>query len=259
MMMIFLARDGRLRAGWRFLLGVVALAIADIGTGYLAAFIIGSGPPQLFPLLQEPLSLAAILFLFCLLLTVADRVPRHRLAAQGFPRSPDWVRQLCDGLLLGAGLVTVCVVAIAVLGDVSFHITINGRTGLAFLLIFVVLAVAAVKEEVAFRGYPFQRLIEAGGPRWGPIIGIVVLSVLFGMVHWRNPSSTLFSTANTVLIGIVLAVAYLRTGALWFPIGIHFGWNFMLGMVFGLPVSGINEFGVVVQGRAIGPEWLTGA
>jgi hypothetical protein len=155
-------------------------------------------------------------------------------------------------------MVTVCVIAIGVLGDLSFSVTISGRSGLGFVLVFALLLVAAIKEEVAFRGYPFQRLVESGGPRWGPVLGIGVLSVLFGLVHWHNPGSTLFSTANTVLIGIVLAVAYLRTGALWFPIGIHFGWNFMLGVVFGLPVSGFGDFAVVVQGTAKGPTWLTG-
>ena len=258
MLNIFLARDGRLRAGWRFLLGVAAFGIADVGSGYLIAFIIGNGSTALFALLQEPLSLAAAVLLFSVLLTVADRVPHDRLAAQGFPRSGPWLRQLCDGAILGAGMVTACVIAIGVLGDLSFRVTISGRSGLSVVVVFVLLLVAATKEEVAFRGYPFQRLIEAGSPRWGPVLGIVVLSVLFGMVHWHNPSSTIFSTANTILIGIVLAVAYLRTGALWFPIGIHFTWNFMLGVVFGLPVSGFGEFAVVVHGTAKGPAWLTG-
>jgi membrane protease YdiL (CAAX protease family) len=239
-------------------MGVVAFGIADVGSGYLVAFLIGNDSPVLLALLQEPLSLVAALLLFSLLLTVADRVSHDRLAAQGFPRSGPWLRQLCDGVILGAGMVTVCVIAIGALGDLSFSVTMSGRSGLGFVVVFALLLVAAVKEEVAFRGYPFQRLIEGGGPRWGPVLGIVVLSVLFGLVHWHNPSSTLFSTANTVLIGIVLAVAYLRTGALWFPIGIHFGWNFMLGMVFGLPVSGIGDFAVVVHGTARGPAWLTG-
>ena len=49
-----------------------------------------------------------------------------------------------------------------------------------------------------------------------------------------------------MLIGVVLSVAYLRTRALWLPWGIHFAWNATLGLVFGLPVSGIRLFNVVV-------------
>jgi hypothetical protein len=77
-------------------------------------------------------------------------------------------------------------------------------------------------------------------------------------VHWGNPSRTVFSTANTVLIGAVLAIAYLRTRALWVPIGIHLGWNFALGVLYGLPVSGINSFSIFVHGHPGGPLWLTG-
>ncbi|MBI2677472.1 MAG: CPBP family intramembrane metalloprotease [Candidatus Koribacter versatilis] len=258
MLTIFLSRDGRLRAGWRFLLGVTALAAADLGSRYLVGFVIGPGSPILFIFLQEPIALALQVLLFALLLTVADRVSGDRLAAQGLPRYGPWLHQFCDGFLLGGGMVTVCVVAVRLFGGLSFVVAFSAKSLFACFLIFALLLVGAIKEEVAFRGYPFQRLIEGGGPRWGPVLGVVVLSVLFGLVHWHNPSRTLFSTANTVLIGIVLAVAYLRTWALWFPIGIHFGWNFMLGVVFGLPVSGIADFGVLVRGTATGPAWLTG-
>ena len=58
--------------------------------------------------------------------------------------------------------------------------------------------------------------------------------------------------------GVLLAAAYLRSRALWLPWGIHLAWNAVLGVGFGLPVSGLTQFAVVVQGTAQGPEWLTG-
>src|SRR4051812_44116497 len=103
MLNIFLSRDGRLRAGWRFLLGVGALAASEVGSGYLVGFLIGNGSPVLFVFLQQPIALALQLLLFSLLLTIADRVSGDRLAAQGLPRSVPWLRQFADGLLLGAG------------------------------------------------------------------------------------------------------------------------------------------------------------
>src|SRR5664279_2706797 len=59
-------------------------------------------------------------------------------------------------------------------------------------------------------------------------------------------------------IGFLLAIAYLRTKALWLPWGIHFAWNAVLGLLLGLPVSGLRLFNVAVHGTAIGPKWLTG-
>jgi len=105
-----------------------------------------------------------------------------------------------------------------------------------------------------FRGYPFQRLVEAIGSGGA----ILIFSMLFGFVHWMNPGANPWGLLNTVLIGVVLSVAYLRTRALWLPWGLHFAWNTTLGLVFGLPVSGIRMFNVFVHTTAVGPEWLTG-
>ena len=57
---------------------------------------------------------------------------------------------------------------------------------------------------------------------------------------------------------VLLSISYLRTRALWLPWGIHFGWNFALGVLFGLPVSGLRLFNVVVRTAVSGPTWVTG-
>jgi hypothetical protein len=92
----------------------------------------------------------------------------------------------------------------------------------------------------------------------------VALSALFGVVHMGNPHVSdnravqVFAFANTLLVGVVFAIAYLRTRALWFPWGLHFSWNASMGLIFGLPVSGIDDFSVLVHARARGPVWFLG-
>src|SRR5205807_9046091 len=105
-----------------------------------------------------------------------------------------------------------------------------------------------------FRGYPFQRLLEGTGK----IISVSIMAILFGLGHWFNPHATLIGVANTMLVGVLFAIAYLRTRSLWFPWALHFAWNFSLGVLFGLPVSGTMKFAVLGSGAARGPEWLTG-
>ena len=105
-----------------------------------------------------------------------------------------------------------------------------------------------------FRGYPFQRLVEAIGAGGA----ILVFSALFALVHFTNPGANAWGLLNTVAIGVALSVAYLRTRALWLPWGLHFGWNATLGLVFGLPVSGLRLFNVALRTTATGPSWLTG-
>jgi membrane protease YdiL (CAAX protease family) len=91
------------------------------------------------------------------------------------------------------------------------------------------------------------------------IVPILLLSVYFAYGHWENPSRTFFSTANTVLAGVWLSLAYLKTRSLWLPTALHFGWNWTMGAVFGLPVSGllIPQHPLLISTSGA-PLWLTG-
>jgi hypothetical protein len=80
-------------------------------------------------------------------------------------------------------------------------------------------------------------------------------------VHLKNPNVVAgFTFVNTALAGVWLAVAYLKTRSLWFPLGIHWAWNWAMASVFGLPVSGITELASnsLLHGIDLGPAWLTG-
>jgi CAAX protease family protein len=165
-----------------------------------------------------------------------------------------WIRDTLLGAFIGGIIVALAVAIIAIGGSVNFSLTLSYRAWGRLALEIVVLLAGAMAEEVSFRGYPFQRMIDVVGP--AP--AVVIVSLLFGAVHWANPSSSPWSVLNTAVVGVLLCIAYLRTRKLWLPWGIHFGWNFALGVVFGLPVSGLNEFAVIVHGKARGPSWLTG-
>jgi membrane protease YdiL (CAAX protease family) len=99
----------------------------------------------------------------------------------------------------------------------------------------VVLVVGAVGEELLFRGYGFQQLISAFGPR----LSILSTSLLFGWAHTANPAFTRVSMINTALFGLVFGYAYWRTRDLWLPLGMHWAWNFSLAAV-GANVSGLK-------------------
>ena len=124
------------------------------------------------------------------------------------------------------------------------------------LLTFIFFSLAAAFEELMFRGYAFQTILRDAIP---PAIPILVLSIFFGAMHWGNPDSTIFSTVNTILAGIWLSVAYLKTRSLWFATALHVGWNWTMGMIFGLPVSGMKlpHYPILIS-TSEAPKWLTG-
>ncbi len=117
------------------------------------------------------------------------------------------------------------------------------------------LAVPAAAEEALLRGYPLQALTRAWGPAWG--IGIT--SVAFGALHLPNPGLTGLGAANTAAAGVFLGVLYLRTGSLWWATAAHLGWNWGIGYLADLPVSGLDLVNApLVEGVARGPAWWSG-
>ena len=251
---MFATRGGRLHPVWAFVLSAMLSALAFQGCASLAEAVAGSHY-LISELLFRSSLVLVLLGLYSWLLTTADHVEEHRLAAMGLPRVTGAFRQWVSGCALGFGLVLLAIVPI-VLVDPDIHVDVHltSRNLLRLLIVLVVLGAGSLAEELMFRGYPFQRL-EQG---IGAVGAITVFSFLFGAVHLINPGATPWSLANTVLIGVVLAIAYLRTRALWLPWGIHFAWNTTLGLLLGLPVSGLRIFNVLIRTTMKGPAWLTG-
>lgn len=187
---------------------------------------------------------------------VLDQVETDLWGYIGLPLRARAVRQSFVGLAWGGVLITIAIVPLAVTG-LDFSLRFSGHIVVRLAITIVLLVGGALLEELMFRGYPFQRLIEAIGVPGA----IIVLSIFFGAVHLNNPNSGgvwSWGFFNTLAVGVLFAIAYLRTRALWFPLGVHFGWNFFLGVVYGLPVSGIRDFSIVVRSVAHGPKLLTG-
>lgn len=92
----------------------------------------------------------------------------------------------------------------------------------------------------------------------GKVVATVVFSLLFGLAHAWNPNVSVFGLINVMLAGVLLSIAYLQTRALWLPIGIHIGWNFTQGYIWGLPVSGTTQIDPLTISQETGPDLLTG-
>ena len=140
------------------------------------------------------------------------------------------------GLMLGIGGACLAVVPAVVLGLASFQsVTGNDYSWRSSLFTPLLLLCGAAGEEIAFRGFVLQSLMRAYGA-WASILGV---GALFGLLHATNPSATTLSVMNTAGFGALFGLALLRSHDLWFPIGIHFGWNATLPF-FGVQLSGLT-------------------
>src|SRR5436190_966237 len=242
----FFDDERHLRSGWRLCLFVVAFYICSTLGFILLLGGLGLG-------LRRPVAELAnsdLVFVFghgSILISAGlvgwgcgrlfEGLPFRAL---GCSLRPGWLKDLGIGSALGAAsLVLAALLATATRG---VHFSIDpvsaasiGKTLAVSALVFVF---AAAAEEMLFRGYPLQTLTRAN-LAW---LGVVLTSVVFASAHLANPNIVPRLTfLNTTLAGVLLAVGYLRTGSLWFPIGWHWSWNWMQGAVVGLPVSGINR------------------
>jgi membrane protease YdiL (CAAX protease family) len=241
--------DGRVRSIWRFLIAAVLFLACEY-------VVIRLMRPTVMISAASVASLVVLVVLltgvFAALSRTLDRAT-NPLAYMGLPFDAPVARSIVVGFLFGAAVISLAVLVLALGGLTTFQWRMNGAMLQAAVMQFVLFGVAALHEEVAFRGYPFQRLIES----IGPVPAVIVLGALFAVPHIGNPNSSLFSAFNTAGAGALLAAAYLLTRSLWFVWGIHWGWNFVLAVVYGLSVSGFDTDGPV-DGMVKGPQWLTG-
>lgn len=238
---------------------VIALAYAYVANRFAAGVVapIDFRHPLLADLSYRILASAFLLGGFFVMLRLLDENDGPAWDALTLPLERESFRLVALGFFVGALLISIDVLVAATLGgmDSRFHFTAHAANRV--LIVALLLAFGALLEELGFRGYPFQRLLESVGPVWA----IAVFSCLFSAIHLSNPENGglwSWSFANTLLVGALFAIAFLRTRSLWLPIGIHFGWNFFQGTVFGLPVSGIQDFSVVVRSALHGSHALTG-
>jgi len=247
---LFVNRSGRLRTGWRAGIFVVLVLLSVVALGEILLWLglVPGGPdPGWSGIL---IVLPAALFANWVAI---DRLERLPMAALGLTGGWSAGRQLVSRTAIGVVLIAAVILVLVLFGWVIWR---PGGGVVAFvaagLPLTGVLLAAAWAEELLVRGYPLQVLAEGSGA--GVAIGIT--AIVFGLLHAANPNIGPLALVNLTLAGVLLGVAYWRTYSLWFATGVHFGWNWAMGLS-GLSVSGL-ELGMPVHASLSGPAVWTG-
>jgi membrane protease YdiL (CAAX protease family) len=208
------------------------IALVIIGVFFLAGLLL-----QVFGAVVAGTIGLFITGLFANLLTmrIFDRRP---LADIGLHANGLSLRNFLIGIGCGGGSAALMLAAPLLAG--TGHLVPRQDSGFAWTsLIFYLVALlfAAAGEEMIFRGYAFQLLVE----KMGPFATVLPVGVIFGLAHAGNPHASELGVLNTVLWGILLGYAFLRSRDLWLPIGLHYGWNAVL------PLFGVNLSGLTIE------------
>jgi membrane protease YdiL (CAAX protease family) len=251
--------EPRLRAGWRLAIQtfmmVALLLFLSIPFEILAVVFRWDPSSSLFFFANTILELVA----FSVSVILARRfLDRRSFVSLGFKLDRQVLPDLLTGIFIPLIMMGSIYLIMAGLGwlqfrDFSWRIdplrVVLGQV-LFFFLIFVIVG---FQEELLFRGYQLQTVASGTNLFWG----LVISSLLFGFLHLTNPNATWISSLGIFFAGLFLALGYLWTGQLWLSIGLHIGWNFFEGVVFGFPVSGLAIY-PLLRINVTGPESWTG-
>jgi membrane protease YdiL (CAAX protease family) len=240
----------RFRSYLRFILAVLWFFLARAMAHHEAPGLAGE---QWEPFVEQAILLSLLLIGYAGMgLTLDGQL--HPLSEQGLPRRAGWPREAGLGLAAGWALAVACVLPMIVGGGIAIVLILGPSAWGWFVADAAFFALVALAEEVAFRGYGFQRFEQSVGPL-GAALGY---AAFYAIMQALLPGSNRTSVAVSIALSLVLSTAYLRTRALWLSWGINFGWKASRALFFGLAISGDNSHSPVVQGNPMGPFWLTG-
>lgn len=259
---MFMNKYGELRSGWSIALAfvvyfIVQLLVSALHTIFMLVVMVSSSseislmefalnvPPWLL-ILSNVASFAALLLLFKL-------IYKRPFSQLGFAREGG-VRNFILGCLIGVVSISAVFLLFLVTGQISSKfIELNQEIVLGIIASLLLHLSVGFMEETLTRGY-LMTALKTTRNIW---VIVLVPAFLFGIMHAFNLGFNFLAFINIMLVGIVFALMFIRTGSLWMPIAFHFAWNFVQGSVFGFNVSGINAVSIL-QTNYLSVDWLTG-
>ncbi|WP_224241578.1 CPBP family intramembrane glutamic endopeptidase [Hyalangium gracile] len=224
---------------------VLATFVTALSVGLavsLASAVAGEAERSMWPQL---LGAGAALASYALYVRLVEKRPVSELSPTGA-----W-RELGIGLLLGALLVVVVIGVLAGLG--AYEVVGSNGWSMKLLNPLAEMTLVGVLEELLCRGILF-RITEKALGSW---IALGISAVLFGVAHLPGAGAGMLAIGIAVVAGVFFATAFMVTRRLWLCIGIHVAWNYTLGTIFSVAVSGHESTGLL-QGSLTGPDWLVG-
>src|SRR4030095_8119803 len=242
-----------------FLLLVFVISTALLGDGLIAKFVNmdDKGNPQDATALVA-FTLVPFSFLALVLLAwgrFVEARPLESIGIRGEHKVGDFLRGHAIGLAGISGIVVVLwitggvrLVALApVFSQPEFLVPI--------LLLLFTCALQARVEEILFRGW----LLSVLARKFNVPIAVVVSSAFFSLLHF-GPGQHWLVTPGTFLFALFACAWGLRTRSVLGIMGWHAGWNWLLAIGFGLPLTGLDVGipALLLDLRPLGADWLTG-
>jgi membrane protease YdiL (CAAX protease family) len=254
--------EPRLRAGWRLLLQVALQFILLLMLGVV--LLIGSrgvfGGTADSPAGTEMAvtQCAEVVAVTLSILIARKLLDRRSFTSLGLRLGRRAILDFATGigitfLMMGAIFTTEWALGWLDVTGFAWQVQSSNGVALSTAAMLGVCLLVGWNEEIMSRGYHLQTIASGMTLGWGWILS----STVFGALHLANPHASWTALMGIILAGLFLGYAYVRTGQLWLSIGLHTGWNFFEGVVFGFPVSGLAFYNLP-RISVSGPDAWTG-
>ena len=184
---------------------------------------------------------------------VMCRLEGRPLTSLGLSRRPHWLKEFTLGVMFAFIFVAPILIMLRLfnpqipirlpIADLITYIhTPNGWLAVSMVLALLTLFGAAF-EELLFRGYLFQTMMAALG-RWPTILAT---SGIFAVVHFATHKISAMVVVG--ILGLIMALLYLRGKSLWIVIGFHAGVNGLFGIAYMLRL-------ILFKSEEVEENWL---
>ncbi len=255
---VFLSpEEPRLRAGWRLLLHIILYLVVLI-TLSLGALLLYRGEVGVIITSISPAIMIELVSILSATFLARRFLDYRSFSSLGLQIDRRTVYDLIVGFFIPGLMMALIYLVEYAAGWTQFQgwswQTVGmGQSVIGLLGGLSAFILVGISDEIFSRGYHLQNLMDGLNLHWA----LFLSSSVFALLHFFNPSSSLMSTLGLLAAGYFLAYGWVRTRRLWLPIGLHIGWNFFEGNVFGFQVSGLDTFRLLLHTPS-GPEFITG-
>jgi len=241
-----------------FILPVLFFIIAGFLTQYLFAPLIFGDPTLYSSSVRQAFGLYFLFGTTIVLVFLWVKFYEGRpIYTIGFTKN-NALKKYLYGFATGILLNTIVIGTMALFGSIeissefTFSFDIN-RLSMVALFLFGFM-IQGASEEILTRGWMLQVI----GSRYKPWIGVLITTIFFALVHMGNSGVNIIAVLNILIVAILLVLYVMRDGSLWVACGWHSAWNWTMGNVYGLSVSGGKDKASIFDFNTTGNGILSG-
>ncbi|RZI03369.1 CPBP family intramembrane metalloprotease [Staphylococcus condimenti] len=195
-------------------------------------------------------SMLAFPILLFLILLINKKHYHKTYESLGFYLS-EWKKKYVIGAGLGVSAIVIVYLCNLIFQAVSININPNFNL---WILIAVLIGymIQGMTEEVFFRGF----IMNIFSSQKGVVFGIIMSSVFFAIMHIGNPGTQFLAIINIFIFGLVFGLLFYWSNNIWLTGAAHSFWNFTMGSVLGIPVSGQRDITSIFKTNVFNDKWF---